>query len=180
VILDTQIKIKERLLQYQPYFSAGYINAYIEPITGIIHVGEEVLFPNDSLGDYFYLRVPDSGRFIVNNTLKISDCSGDGYQITMPVYLVACVRNADPDKLISNIINVIRTIEGVRLADFIVNSESVVVREMSKVKDRNSLMTSLKNLCDSYTIVSVGFAINSTLDTYTKPDCLPNPCKECE
>jgi hypothetical protein len=179
VIASKLKEIKDRVLQYQPYFSAGYEDVVQDQTLGIVTNGDEAIFPNDTLGDYFYLRIPDVNQFRINNQYMIASCTGNGYETSSNIFLVACVRNADPDILVSNIVNILRTYNGLILRDWVHQSGVVVRRELAKMKDAESINAALARLDQNYTIVSVGFTLTYGMSTYTKPDCLPDPCKAC-
>lgn len=178
MITNKLIGIRDRILQYCPFFSAGYSDVYQDDELGIIADGNEIVFPNDTLGDYFYLRIPDTNTFRQNNSYRISD-KLMGYESVSNIYLVAVVANADPDILISNIVNLIRDQEGVILRDWVGQSGVILRRELSKLDGNENIQAALQRLDSTQTIVSVGFSITVPVNPYVKPDCLPNPCKEC-
>lgn len=175
-MLNTQIEtLKDYIIQYNPYFNNGYTGVVLNEKTGMVHNNEPV-FPMDTLGDYFYLRTEDGLRFDFNEQFRISDCIAPT-GVTASMVLVACVNNADADKLLNNLTNTILayTASNIRLRSAIFESDDVVLQELRKMQ-AESIDAALQRLKSSYTIVSIKFEISDRYN-FQKPSCNVNPCK---
>lgn len=179
MIRERLVDIANDILRYQPYFNAGYPDAY-KDIDGRVIQDDELLFPADHLGDYFYLRVPETINFNVNSAFKVSDCADGGYQASASVILVACVLNADPDTLIKNLVNILRqTNKGYMLRNCINQSGVVIRRELAGLSN-DGIKDALARLKEDTTIISITFDIAMPMTEITRLDCLPNPCELCQ
>lgn len=171
--------IAEHILQYNTYFNVGYADVYQDDKTGIIH-NNEVIFPNDTLGDYFYLRLPKSVSFDYNARYNVNDCD-KGVALKSNVILVACVRGADSTKLIDNLIITLRNYNPdhieINIKSCIFNTVEVIMQELNKLKEED-LLTALKNVDEKYCIVSVSF--DTTIQLLPRAlGCIQDPCKDC-
>lgn len=171
-------QLKEKILQNQQYFAQGFVNVMQHPENGIISNKETIVFPADNLGDYFYFRVPKDIDLRLSPQDTITQCAS-GYITGAEIYLVACVSDADPEQLVVNLINLLRDKCGGELVlrSFSTNPEAILMRELSGIEKEN-IEAALQRLDPSHTIVSITFSITSVIP-YIKPDCLPDPCKQC-
>lgn len=170
--------LKEHILQYNPYFNNAFADVIQDDTTGIVHNGKPI-FPNDTLGDYFYLRLPSNVQFEYAPIYNIST-SINGVGLRSNIVLVACMRNADPDKLLSNLVNTIQSYqtEYVRFTGAIYESDGVLLQELSKIKDKENIEAALQRLGNDYTLVSIIFQYTFPF-TFQKPICITEPCKTC-
>lgn len=168
--------IGEFILKYNTYFDNVFTDVVQDETTGIIHNGEAI-FPNDTLGNYAYLRLPKNIRFDYSSAYAIAE------GITTPglltdVILVACVRDADSDVLLNNLLNTISACnQTIRLTNAIWQPEVVITQELALIPKEN-IGAALQKLDMNYTIVGIGFTVTNN---YSLLDlsCITNPCKEC-
>lgn len=171
MLKSTVDSIKDYIIQYNPYFKKGYSDVYLDEKTGIIH-NSKPIFPADNLGDYFYLRLPNKVQFDYAREFQISDCiSGAG--IRASVILVAVVKDADPDKLIQNLVNTLQTYQNVNVNSAIYLTEDVIIQELAKTSEE-TIMAALQRM--KSTIVSLTFTILTPYQ-FKKLSCIENPCK---
>lgn len=163
--------IKQTILETNEYFVNGYSKVIQNPDLGLVLDGEMPVFPADNLGNYFYLRLPNNVGFD-NSTYNYIADNIKGTGLVAPVVLVAIVRDADPDKLIKNLVN---TLQG--LCDEIITfTQAIYIRE-EVIRQELQFMNpeardkALANV--NQTIVSVSFTINEPFE-YSR--CITNPC----
>ncbi len=169
--------LKEFILTNNTYFTSGYANAVQDDETGIVH--ERVpLFPNDALGNYFYLRVQRGVQFSYEGMYKMSDAVGS-VGINAQIVLVACVRNADADKLAENLVMTMSRYypEYIKLQQVLYQSEQVVGQELALLS-RENIQAALQRIDSDYTMVSLLFSYAAPI--IVQPlKCITNPCKTC-
>lgn len=161
------------ILQYNTYFDRGYSNGYAA-INGI-HDGEQVVFPNDTLGDYFYLRPNQPMSITVSERDRVSDCSVP-MALSASVIIVASVKNADPVLLVNNLANTLSRF-GCPVNSVTIQPEEVVQQELGRM-GQDDIAATLARLQRSNTLVSLTFTARQLLPVI-KLDCLPNPCSAC-
>lgn len=166
--------IKDRILEYNTYFDQGYSDVYQDPVKGIVH-NDLPVFPSDSLGNYFYLRLPDSVRFTPSADSRINDCDTP-LNMNAVVLLVACVKDADPDRLMSNLLITLQKTDNVTVTAGVFDSARVVLNELARVSEATQ-KTALARL-DDITIVSLSFSLDKIFQPQ-KLSCITNPCREC-
>lgn len=162
--------IKATVLRDNPYLNKGYSYAVANK-TGVFE-GEKVLFPNDTLGDYFYIRPINLG---LSNTATnlLDDCvSPVGIQATG--VLVASLHKGDADELTYNIISTLAAIVGITPTAFSYNIDDVIQQELGKM-DKSVLDGVKANVKPNTAIISVSFRIDKVLPL-AKPNCFKNPC----
>lgn len=168
-------RLKDFILQYNPYFNQGFDDVVMDETTGIVHNNQPV-FPADEYGDYFYLRHV-STRFDTGSQYQVSECI-KGFGLQANLVLVACMRDADPDKLQSNLFNTLSAYPvQIRLNDALFLSEQVLLKELARVKAEN-VAAALQRLDPGYTIVSIDFSLTELFNT-TSLRCFETPCKSC-
>jgi hypothetical protein len=173
MLKGTLKNIADTIQEYNPYFDRYFYNATADEFG--VSDGENRIFPADTYGDYFYLRLPDNVGLGNSNTAKINDCTV-AVSVSTRIVLVACVRKADEDKLIINLVSTLATLP-VRMTGAIYNKEQVVMQELSKVPEKN-VDKALSTLKADYTIVCIKFDYVYDFAPY-RLNCLPNPCTEC-
>lgn len=161
------------ILQYNTYFDRGFSNAYAA--TNGIHDGEQVVFPNDTLGDYFYLRPNQPMSITVSERDRISDCAVP-MALNASVIIVASVKNADPVMLVNNLANTISRF-GFPISTVTIQPEEVVQQELGRM-GQYDIASTMARLQRSNTLVSLTFTARRALPVI-KLDCLPNPCSAC-
>src|SRR5690348_360746 len=123
--------LKQYILKYNTYFDMAFDNVYQDEQTGYISDGSQIIFPADNFGAYFYLRNLANGSFDNNSIYKLSD-TANGIGVKANVTLVACMRNADSDRLLDNVIDTIRHYikENIQLVSFLMQTSLVVSQEL--------------------------------------------------
>ena len=161
---------------HNPYFDKGFSFVEQSDKNGYVHNGSEVIFPNDTFGDYFYIRVPSRLGFAYDLA------NGDGrntFGVSTPLVIVAVMKDADPYKLALNLISTIGKMcdIGKQFTAILIHSEDVLLQELAKAADAEQ-DKALRNIQQGYTYVSVNFTM-----TYTQPyialNCITKPCKIC-
>lgn len=169
--------IKNYILEHNTYFAHGYDNAWLDEANGGVSLGEKVLFPNDNLGNYFYLRMPNQIRFDYSAAARIDDCSNTPSP-TGEVVLVASIKGGSPDKLITNLLNTIGSYNAeLRFSSAVYQSEVVVQQEMRGFK-KETVNAALARIGKNK-IVSITFAVSTEFRLRkVTSGCILNPC-EC-
>lgn len=170
--------MRSELLNYiideNPYFQNGFDDVYLDETTGMVHNGEPI-FPSDTLGNYFYLRLPNTIRFDSSDVYKISECENTPATI-YDLILVACHKDADPNELLNNLITTLGKFDGsIVFTNASINSEAVILQELSSMSAENK-EAALQRKPSNLTIVSISF-------TYTEVpapnNCITEPCATC-
>lgn len=168
-------ELKDFILENNPYFSTGFSMVYMDNVRGWVANERDIVFPNDTLGNYFYIRLEDDMKFDRGNYYNVGDgLVNAGIRATL--YLVAVMKGADADTLLNNIISTIQqspcSVQGViNFSGAIYESEAVIERELRKLPeaDRRKALQNNKS-----TIVSVKFDMTTTF-VPTKLNCIQNP-----
>lgn len=172
--------LKTYILSRNEYFTIGFANAFKDGESSHIYAktkgGLKAIFPEDTLGNYFYLRTDPSVSFI--QKVGYEDC-GAGKSILdyrAVLFIVCVIKDADEYTIIQNLIN---TCVGFKSMNIIPVSaiwlrENVVLAEMSGF-DEEKILRTLTRL-KSETIVRIQFQANKE---YIPNTCINNPCKEC-
>lgn len=182
MLKDKLTILKDFILSNNTYFDTGYAFAEMN-YAGIIeaedHIGNRMaIFPNDTLGDYFYMRLPD--KVIMNKEAfyQVGECS-KGMGMVTNIILVACMRNVDSDQLLANLLTTLVNFANPKtsITSFIMHSESVLTQELAKIP-KDDLQAALQRMDTSYNLVSVNF--NFTVPfVFNNLDCIVNPCIGC-
>lgn len=177
MIRESLEQIRDAILLANTYFTKGFADVSMDEATGIVHNNIPV-FPADTFGDYFYLRLPDTFTGIAGDSVKIQDCTAAIGLLVNP-FLIAVVKGADSLKLIDNLIYTIKAFgDDVRVQNVIVNADAVINQELAKMKKENRLKA-LQNF-DSNTTAAISIRFSYTLFYPDKSGlCIENPCKEC-
>lgn len=174
---DNYISLTKWILEKNKYFSNGYHSAYRDKgkILGKKGKDSVLLFPLDTKGNYFYLRIDGEISASENVNGRAMNC-GPGrtmYEDTATVYLVAIAKNADPLALINNLRNTALTFTEMNVSpnSFQINREEVTKAEMagSSKEDIDKALANLK------TETIVRLRMNVTLN-YTAKNCITDPC----
>lgn len=167
--------IKNYILEHNTYFAHGYDNAWLDEVNGGVSLGEKVLFPNDTLGSYFYLRLPNQVRFDYVVSSRIDDCSNTP-NVTGDVVLVASVKKGNADTVITNLLNTISSYNGlVQFGSAVFQSEVVVQQELRGLS-KESIRAALARIGNN-TIVSLTFRLSSEFRLRkVTANCIIDPC----
>jgi hypothetical protein len=161
--------LRDTILEYNPYLAKGYADVVKDETLGIIHSTGDVIFPNDTDGDYFYIRT-NGVQFTQAPEYKADDCSGS-LGIQMNCVLVAIMGNANPDSLLKNMVSSLRLFNNdMVFSNAIFTSAGVIVQELNA----DVRAQALKRLSGK-TIVSIVFSMTEMVMTL-KAECIENPC----
>lgn len=163
------------IMEHNQYFGYGFSSVHLDEKTGYVADDKTVVFPNDTLGDYFYLRLPKNVSFAYGQEYNMGSCA-DGIASRTEVILVAIVKNASPDVLLSNMVDTMRQYREARitLKSAIYQKEYALLQELKNIKEENQL-AALQRMPVGSAFVSFTFEIIETI-LPTKLNCLPNPC----
>lgn len=182
MIIETLTSIKDYILEYNQYLDKGYEDVSVTE-TGMVYAhkdNNEVIFPNDKLGSYFYMRISDKISAVYVSAYKGNDCENN-FSINPAVSLVCCMRKADKYQLLNNIAStLIGYSADLKITDLYSESEAVIRNELSKVS-KAVRDKALSNKDKSYTIIGINFTVLVPYNPIqvAKEDCLPNPCESC-
>lgn len=167
-------QIRGMLLQANTYFNDGYSGVVRNTTKGLISKDGKAIFPNDTKGNYFYLRLANNITFTGGGINQLADAI-IGVGVTAQIVLVASVQGADADKLLSNLINTLQVgchsyissfDSAVFYKDEVINQELQFMSDESREK---ALRNTPKNLC----LVSLTFTIQAP---FVYSQCIENPC----
>lgn len=159
-------RIKARILSANTYLNEGYCKAHYVADKGVF-VEKMRVFPMDTKGNYFYLRVAD----------KINTSQQDiGINMSMPVTCVVCAKDADAEQLAYNIMQtLLNGCDSVSITSIQLLRDDVVRSELRGTLKDEELKKALANMGD-WTIISVSF--NLAISALPKKlTCITNPCK---
>lgn len=179
MILQELDRMKDFILNYNKYFGAGYANAWQEIgyVFASTPAGRASIFPNDRKGDYFYLRNGGRASFDTKASEQVYDGAISVVGCTIPLFLVAVVKDADEIRLLMNLVNTLQAFSlAIALKNTIWSREEVVMQEL-KGADEEDLAAALKNL-KTEAIVSLEFNYRIPLEL-EDPNCITEPCKSC-
>lgn len=174
MLQDKINELKEHILQYNGYFSNAYSDVYVDQQTGIVHNKDGAIFPNDTLGDYFYLRLANASQL----QYTALSTATQGLSVSAPVVLVACLKSGSADTLLANLINTLRHFspENIRFTSFLYNSSDVVLQELSRITEKADIEAALQRIQN--VIVSVSFTYSYNM-SFQKLNCIQDPCTIC-
>lgn len=164
MILGKDRDIKDFILSKNTYFKHGYVDVVKDVATGILRDGARI-FPNDTLGNYFYIRNTKEYDVSYNNDIKLRS----------ELVLVAVMSEGDCDILATNLIQTLNDLSChmggiVVLGKIITDAATVISNEIDDKKTAEAAMNRMGN-----TIISINFEYNYT---FTK-QCIKNPCTNC-
>lgn len=104
--------LSDFILLKNPYFQHGFGLAVKEVEEDVIRIGEQTLFPNDRLGNYFFML--SDGRFTINDKKKLSDCGPVKLSAnnSLTVKVLAIVDGVDEWALANNLLNSLTVYNG--------------------------------------------------------------------
>lgn len=170
--------IATAIKEYNTYFDKVISNVEMSEETGIVHNGNEVIFPADTNGDWCYVRVPSKLAISYD---KASDNANRSFVVSAPIHVVAIMKEADPYQLAMNIVSTIGRIcnIGKTFTSIIIHSEDVILQELSKCSEAvqaKALQAFISS--PSYVAVSVNLTISYT-QSFFQLNCITKPCKQC-
>lgn len=170
-------RLKDFILSKNPYFDTGFDDVYQDETTGIV-ANDLPVFPADHLGNYFYLRLPQNVSFDNSSYQQVADCiTGIGVQSL--IYLIACMRGADADHLMTNLVNTLQAYQSdqITFRGAIYQPQAVVLQELSRLSQAEK-SAALQKLGKDYCIVSISFQLTVPFQ-FTQSRCFTNPCASC-
>lgn len=173
--------LKNHILKLNGYFTTGFANAFKDTQTSAIYTrvngNLKAIFPEDRLGNYFYIRNEPQATFTAK--LGYEDC-GPGraaYDDRLTAYLVAIVQDGDEYEMIANLRNSVLRYKEMFVVPVgaIWQRENVVITEMQGFED-SEILTALTNL-KGQAIVRVQLQITKE---YLPNNCITEPCIPCK
>ena len=172
MIKETIEAVKDFILSANTYFNKGIAGVTINEAGHV--AGNEIVFPNDKYGDYFYIRQANRSTFETGSYDKVTDCD-NGESLRTDIFIVACVRNADADKLIDNLIHTMQKYPDNRAVAVITESDDVIAQELAKASKTNKKAAQAR--IGNYTIVCLQVNIGTrVLPVRNLTTCILNPC----
>jgi hypothetical protein len=168
------------ILQHNPYFDKVFANVSIDEKLGLVANFDEIVFPSQSHGDFFYLRYNGPVVLANNASSQMQECTFAG-SFQIPLVLVASVKEADSDILFTNLYTTLanyknKGLQAIRFANTSEEMLEIVSQELQVMKEADQ-RAALKRLPDA-TLVSIRFIMVS--DIHTQPlTCIQNPCTTC-
>jgi hypothetical protein len=170
-------KLKEFILSKNHIFHKGFANAYRDELRNVVYARTEqeliTVLPNDSLGNYFYLRHEDTIQHEALQAERLAD-SGIGrlsFLDTVTIQLVAIADKACAYTMVENLRNTLMMYEGMNAqpTSSLVETSKVIMAELPGNEQQLAILQRLKN----ETIVRI--TIKATT-LFTPSECINNPC----
>jgi hypothetical protein len=170
-------QIAATVQQYNTYFDRYFSNVEQSEQLGYIHNGNEVVFPNDTYGNYFYLRIPSKLSVVYDANFNNGNWNSLG--ISSLVTLVAMVKDADPQKLALNIMSTIGRACNFqkKFTTILIHNEDVISTELANCTE-DVILKAIQCVSDDITLISITFTLTIAQDLL-QLNCLLNPCKSC-
>lgn len=176
------IALRDYILAQNTYFDNGYYYAVkdVENKQVMALDGNKIVtvFPNDRLGNYFYLRSDGEVKHNIREGERIRDCGAQriAFLDTETVYLVASVINADALTLVNNLRITALAYNGLQVipASSNYNREIVVFGELTGV-EKEDISAALQRL-KKETIVRLTLSVNKK---YIASNCIEPVCNPC-
>lgn len=169
--------LKEFILSKNNIFHKGFANAYRDELRNAIYTKTDheliALMPNDSLGNYFYLRHEDAIQHEALQAERLTD-TGSGrlsFLDTATIQLVAVADKACGYTLVENLRNTLMMYEGINAQPIssLAESSKVILAELPRNEQQLAILQRLRN----ETIVRITIKA-ATL--FTPSNCINNPC----
>ena len=183
MVQETFQKLNDFILKYNPYLQKGFPNVVKDTTTGLIIQNDfknehTVIFPNDRLGTYFYLRNEAVMNFSIVPELSISDCLTGANQFQVPVRLVSVTdKKTDPYSLIWNLVNTLaHYVDQISITSAEWNTEKILALEMTGAKQKD-IDAALQRVGHN-TIMAISFVMVLPIE-FLAMNCLSNPCLPC-
>jgi hypothetical protein len=171
--------LKDFILSKNTVFHNGYANAYRNELRYTIYTktGNELLplLPNDTLGNYFYLRHEDAIQHEPSSAERLAD-SGSGrlsFLDTIIIQLVAFADKACAYTLIDNLRNTLMMFDGLHAQPItsMFESTKILVAELPKIS--NEQQHALLQRVKDETIIRI--TLKASL-LFTPSNCINNAC----
>lgn len=172
--------LKEFILSKNTFFSEGYANAFIdsetEAVYSYVNGDLKVIFPDDRVGNYFYLRNDSSIKFALKTGYQECGIGKFNFDDTLTCYLIAVVNGADEYDLLTQLRNTCLSYSKLICipSSAITQTENVIVTEMSGF-EKETIWDTLKNLKNKK-ILRLQITISKE---FIPNNCIIDPCKNC-
>jgi hypothetical protein len=161
-------QLKDFILARNNYFNKGYANAFKDTATNAVCIKQggdmQVLLPNDTLGNYCYLRSDQQLKYEAQFVERATDNNAQRltFTDTVTVYLVAIVKDADPHLLLQNLRNTVMMYTALNVVPVAgnYNREQVVAEELSRMKHED-VSAALQRLKDE-TIIKLTLSVSKS------------------
>lgn len=171
--------LRDFIKLHNPYFDKGFTDVLMDDATGIVNNSFEPIFPNDTFGNYFYLRMPQKMQFDYNNVYNMGD-NWLGVGVVSKIILIAVVKNSSPDILTENLVTTLGRYQDIntRMLNTTYQPDTIIMQELAGVKEKENIRKAMQNFNQNDAIVSIEF--NATIPfTFQQLKCISNPCKTC-
>jgi len=172
--------LRDYILSKNKYFSNGFFNAFTDSKSNSVYAYEngvlKSIFPEDNLGNYFYLRNDPNVKFSAKTGYEDCGVGKLNFDDSLTVYLVAIVNDADEFELINNLRNTVLSAKSLIAIPTAAmwQTENVLIDEMKGFEDSEIIdaLARLKN----QKMVKLTLTISKE---YVPNTCITNPCKTC-
>jgi hypothetical protein len=174
--------VRDHLFATNPYLRAGYSAAWMDDYANkLLALGDNgevvTVFPQDNVGDFFYLRIPNQVKYEEDSAQNMRECSV-GYRTKADIVLVCMMRDADADMLVTNLVSSLQSYDSayLRVKSAVYQNEYVIAQEFGK--NKNLAEAALARVKKNTTFVSITFALEAPFK-YINVNCITKPCKSC-
>lgn len=174
MIKQALIELRDYVLEKNTYFSKGFSLVYQDEGVWYGEDDKTAVFPADNIGNYFYFRLPSDVGLAINDAYKIGNCLTP-VVASASVIVVAFVKDADTDLLVTNLVNTFQSKSGVGFNSAIISNEKAVRQELSFLSGDN-LNSALARIPKNTAIVSVNITLTVPL---AFNNCIVQPCIPC-
>lgn len=175
MIREALNKLEQFIRKYNPYFDGSFSDVRQDMITGFVMSGETPVFPDDTLGNYFYLRIPANMNFDYSKEYIIAE-GVNPIGIKVPVVLVACIKRGSAHTLLENLLTTIQQYlpDDIKFTSATHLKEIVIAAELAKIPKEN-IESALDKVSEDYSIVSVSFVFTIPYQL-RELNCIKTPC----
>ena len=160
--------------QYNTYFDRSFPSVE-KTDSGILHDGNERIFPNDIYGNYFYLRVPS--MLTISYLNPIAD-NGLSLRVTAKLSLVAFFVDGDANDLALNLMSTVgRYTEETKITSVLIHKEDVISQELKGCTDE-TIARALQNIDNNVALCAINFDL-TFYQSLLQLNCIEKPCKSC-
>ena len=176
-MIDTHLaQIAAFIKEHNPYFDTVFPSVERSDVLGIVHDGNQIIFPMDTFGDYCYIRIPSKFNVTYSDA---TNNAGRSVGVSVPLVVVAIMSDADPYHLMLNLMSTIGRMCDYekKFTSFTIHSEDVIVQELSEC-EQPVIDKALQNFAQGMAAVSISFVLTYT-QPFTQLNCITKPCKSC-
>lgn len=173
-LYDILIEIRDQVKAKHPFFTTGYAfsRLYLDTgIVGSIDKNMKYIGVDDTKGDYFYIRIPDS---IKTSHIKAKADCNVAIEESVSCSLVAIVKDANVFNLKDSIVNVLLKTRVIAVTKQYIDPVAILKEELKGLKE--SVIKSSCAKIGNKTIVRIDFDIKRTFETN---NCEYDICDTC-